>query len=81
MSSDLNLCINDVFIYNENNDVITDNINCMHDYYPTSRYVYSNEKKLTIIPVYLSFISMLEVLLKTSIILNIIYYQQIMYMM
>ena len=44
MSSDLNLCINDVFIYNENNDVITDNINCMHDYYPTSRYVYSNEK-------------------------------------
>ena len=24
--------------------VITDNINCMHDYYPTSRYVYSNEK-------------------------------------
>ena len=44
MSSDLNLCINDVFIYNENNDVITDNINCMHNYYPTSRYVYSNEK-------------------------------------
>ena len=43
MSSDLNLCINDVFIYNENNDVITENINCMHDYYPTSRYVYSNE--------------------------------------
>ena len=37
---DLNLTINNEFSYNNTNDPLITNINCMNRYFPTSKYIY-----------------------------------------
>ena len=40
MIHDLNLTIKNEFSYNNNNDPLISNINCMNRHFPTSNYIY-----------------------------------------